>query len=301
MVFSHDSRQLALASDDGTVKIWDAETGRCMQTPEGHDERVNLVVFSHDSRQLASASDDGTVKIWHTEMGRCMQMLEGHDGSVNSVVFSHDSRQLASASCDWTVKIWDTETGRCMQTLEDHDENVNSVVFSHDSRQLTSASDETVKIWDAETGGCMQTLEGNGGWVNSVAGQVYSVVYPIAFDPTGSYLFTYRGPVNLDQSSSVRHIARGSRDAPMIGDTVCIPDGIGGLPEPQWRGYGLSSDRAWIAWCGKNLLWLHSEYRPGHFAISGATVVIRCGNGRIIVIGFSPAGPGSRHDRALEM
>jgi len=218
-----------------------------------------------------------------------LQTLEGHSGWVYSVVFSHDSRQLASASGHQTIKIWDAETGRCMQTLEGHSGWVYSVVFSHDSRQLASASgDQTVKIWDAETGRCMQTLEGH----------VYSAT-PITFDPTGSYLFTDRGPVTLDQSLSVRHIARRSRDAPMIGDNVSIPDGVG-LPEPQWCSYGLSSDRAWIAWRGKNLLWLPSEYRPGRFAISGATMGIGCGNGRIVVIGFSPAGPGSRHDGASE-
>jgi WD40 repeat protein len=35
-MFSDDSRQLASASIDGTVKIWDGETGKCIQTFGGH-------------------------------------------------------------------------------------------------------------------------------------------------------------------------------------------------------------------------------------------------------------------------
>ncbi|KAL8739890.1 MAG: hypothetical protein Q9190_007349 [Brigantiaea leucoxantha] len=63
VVFSHDSKYLALASADETIKIWDASNGNCLQTLEGHSGWVSSVVFSHDSKHLASASDDETIKI----------------------------------------------------------------------------------------------------------------------------------------------------------------------------------------------------------------------------------------------
>ncbi|KAH6101962.1 hypothetical protein HBI64_254150 [Parastagonospora nodorum] len=170
VAFSHDSAQLASASDDSTVKIWDASSGACLQTLEGHSSMVYSVAFSHDSAQLASASNDSTVKIWDASSGACLQTLKGHNSLVWSVAFSHDSAQLASASDESIVKIWDASSGACLQTLEGHSDRVRSVAFSHDSAQLASASDDsTVKIWDASSGACLQTLEGHSSYVRSVA------------------------------------------------------------------------------------------------------------------------------------
>jgi WD40 repeat protein len=139
----------------------------CLQTLEGHSDRVNSVAFSHDSTRLASASDDRTVKIWDASSGACLQALEGHSDRVMSAAFSHDSTRLASASYDRTVKIWDASSGACLQALEGHSDRVMSVAFSHDSTRLASASaDRTVKIWDASSGACLQTLEGRSGYVN---------------------------------------------------------------------------------------------------------------------------------------
>ncbi|KAF3392420.1 hypothetical protein F1880_008934 [Penicillium rolfsii] len=148
---------------------WDAHTGACLRTLEGHDDFVTSMVFSHDSSRVASGSDDKTIRIWDVHTGACLMMLEGHDNRITSVVFSHDSSRIASGSYDKTIKIWDEPFGACLQTLEGHDNWVTSVVFSHDSSSVASGSvDKTIKIWDAHTGACLQTLEGHDNWVTSV-------------------------------------------------------------------------------------------------------------------------------------
>jgi WD40 repeat protein len=73
VAFSHDSNRLASASEDNTVKLWDASSGECLQTLEGHSSTVSSVAFSHDSTRLASASWDKTVKLWDTSSGECLQ------------------------------------------------------------------------------------------------------------------------------------------------------------------------------------------------------------------------------------
>ncbi|KAF7908239.1 uncharacterized protein EAF01_003994 [Botrytis porri] len=170
VAFSADSKLLASASRDHTIKIWDTATGTLQQTLEGHSNSVNSVAFSANSKLLASASCDRTIKIWDTATGTLQQTLEGHRGSVNSVAFSTNSKLLASASGDHTIKIWDTATSTLQQTLEGHSNSVNSVAFSANSKLLASASrDYTIKIWDTATGTLQQTLEGHRCSVNSIA------------------------------------------------------------------------------------------------------------------------------------
>jgi WD40 repeat protein len=105
------------ASDDKTLKIWDAGSGACLQTLEDHSHWVMSVAFSQNSTQLASVSWDSTVKVWDASSGMCLQTLEGHSNSVISVAFSHDAVLLASASQDKTVKIWDASSGACLRTI----------------------------------------------------------------------------------------------------------------------------------------------------------------------------------------
>ncbi|KAJ5377108.1 Vegetative incompatibility protein HET-E-1 [Penicillium cosmopolitanum] len=95
-----DVRMMPPMGDD-----WDAHTGACLQTLEGHDGYVCSVVFSHDSSHVASGSLDKTIKIWDAHTGACLQTLEGHDDRVTSVVFSPDSSRVTSGSYDKTIKI----------------------------------------------------------------------------------------------------------------------------------------------------------------------------------------------------
>ena len=69
VVFSHDSKLLASASNDKIVRLWDPVSGTTVYTLEGHANKVTAVAFSHDSKLLASASWDKTVRLWDLASG----------------------------------------------------------------------------------------------------------------------------------------------------------------------------------------------------------------------------------------
>ncbi|EPE03477.1 nacht and wd40 domain protein [Ophiostoma piceae UAMH 11346] len=178
VVYSPDGKQLASASWDNTVKIWNAASGECEQTLRGHTNWVLSVIFSLDGKQLTSASSDDTVKVWNAASGECEQTLKGHIESVKSVIYSLNGKQLASASIDMTIKVWNAASGECEQTLKGHTNPVMSVVFSPDGKQLASAStDNTVKVWDVISKKSIQTLESHN-----------AVVWFIAFSLDGKQL-----------------------------------------------------------------------------------------------------------------
>ncbi|KAJ5195464.1 uncharacterized protein N7498_008902 [Penicillium cinerascens] len=170
VIFSHDSKLLASGSDDGMIKVWNADSGECLQTFEGHNDSVNSVTFSNDSRLLASASVDQTIKVWETSNGECLQTLKGHSEWVNFVTFSHDSKLLASASGIYAYDPFDDDFGSdCLNSLGGYSGSVNSVDFSHNSKLLSSASENnTLKLWDTNSGHCLYTLKGHSKRVNSV-------------------------------------------------------------------------------------------------------------------------------------
>ncbi|KAH5983399.1 hypothetical protein HBI84_247440 [Parastagonospora nodorum] len=169
VVFSPDGKTVASASQDKTVKLWDAGTGAEQHTLQGHSESVCAVVFSPDGKTVASASYDNAVKLWDAGTGTEQHTLRGHSDSVTAVVFSPDGKTVASASYDNTVKLWDADTGTEQHTLWGHLSCVSAVVFSPDSKTVASASsDNTVKLWDADTGTEQHTLWGHLSCVSAV-------------------------------------------------------------------------------------------------------------------------------------
>ena len=70
------------AGYDKTIKLWDAETHRCLKTMSGHTDGVWSVNYMKDGRSLISSSVDGSVKIWDTNQGASAASLNFHTSKV---------------------------------------------------------------------------------------------------------------------------------------------------------------------------------------------------------------------------
>jgi WD40 repeat protein len=111
--FSPDGTQLVTACMDGTVQVWDVESGqsvgdllRHQQNPREQVFAAAVAVFSPDGRRIASVAGDQTARIWDAATGYPLSVPLAHGAQVQDVVFSGDGRRIATTS-EAAAVVWD--------------------------------------------------------------------------------------------------------------------------------------------------------------------------------------------------
>jgi WD40 repeat protein len=178
--FSPDGHQLVSGDSHGTIRVWDARTGKCLHELCGHTEGVGLLVFSEDGKQLASSCYSGLVRLWDAQTWQALHEFICKDPAW-SLAFTCDGRLFASGGDDRELRIWDVGAHQVMRTFEGHTraERRGSTAFARDARQLASGGrNGTIRIWDTQTGQSLHTLN-HGAKIRS-----------IVFSPDGRQLFS---------------------------------------------------------------------------------------------------------------
>ena len=65
LAYSPDRKQIASGSEDKSVIIWEASTGKIVAKLAGHQANITCLDFSPNGRRIATASNQ-TLKIWTT-------------------------------------------------------------------------------------------------------------------------------------------------------------------------------------------------------------------------------------------
>jgi WD40 repeat protein len=159
--FSHDGSKVVTAGTDHAARIWDAKTGRLVQTLDkgGHTEALTSAEFAPDDRTVVTTSSDDDALIWSVKTGHVLYRLQGHAGTVNDASFSPDGRWIVTAG-PTAAFLWLAATGAHEIDVSAGTSRLTSVSFSRDGKTiLSSGADGTVRMYRCAICGTLPQLE----------------------------------------------------------------------------------------------------------------------------------------------
>jgi WD40 repeat protein len=193
--FSLDGKRVATVDKDGTVRIWDADTGKDVCPAMKIAGRITSLFFGPDGKSVLIAIRD-TAQVWSTASGQPVSTPMKHAANIQSALFSPDGKRVVTASDDKTARVWDTATAAPVSALMRHEDAVRSAEFSADGRYIVTASrDKTARVWNAATGEAVSAPMKH-------ADQVLSA----SFSPDQQFVVT----ASLDQTARVWDALTGS-------------------------------------------------------------------------------------------
>ncbi len=206
------------AAGAGSVRAWDATTGKSVLNVKVKQQDMRCVAFDRGGTRAATGSWNdsvppalpgdrplaraSSVKVWDLTTGRELLHIAGPGDPINALAFSPDGNRLAAAFGErlgatprpGLVRVWELPGGREVYTLKAHGRAAGAIAFSPDGKLLASGSaDGTVCLWDAASGKRARALVGHA-----------EPVRGIAFSPDGSRLATASLVETLPTSEAVR-------------------------------------------------------------------------------------------------
>ena len=109
--------EIASASGDRVIKIWNVKTGNCEKSMLGHTKGIACIQF--DGKTVVSGSSDSSIRIFDRHSGADIYKLVGHDALVRTVQATSD--RIVSGSYDETVRVWVRR--RVLKGYEGEDQN----------------------------------------------------------------------------------------------------------------------------------------------------------------------------------
>jgi WD40 repeat protein len=171
---------IALACNDGKVRIIDATTFEIYRTLSYDAFAVNSVDWSPDGYSVATTHASSYICIRDIRTKGTIERLAPLGNISTGVKWAQLKPLLAWGCQDGTVVTYDLMRKRT-HVFEGHTDEVQTVEFSHDGRLLASrSSDHTIRIWNCESFDQIDCLESVSHWFETDALSFHPYSYLLA-------------------------------------------------------------------------------------------------------------------------
>jgi hypothetical protein len=162
--FFPDGKYIVNASEDYSLKVWNAESGSFVRTLET-DDTVLCVDVSHDSTRILGVSEVLEVTLWNANTGEVQHTMKLASSLLHTrspcCKFSPDSTSFLVAEYQ-KLLLYNTTTHELQKTFTGHSAEITSCSFDLDGATILSGSyDLTLKLWCVTTGRLLRSLEGH--------------------------------------------------------------------------------------------------------------------------------------------
>uniref|UniRef100_A0A8D8K872 WD repeat-containing protein 3 n=2 Tax=Culex pipiens TaxID=7175 RepID=A0A8D8K872_CULPI len=146
---SRNSKYIAVALLDSTVKIFFLDTLKFYLSLYGHKLPVLCMDISYDSTIIVTGSADRSIKIWGMDFGDCHRSLVAHDNSVMGLQFIPKTHLFFSCGKDGRLKQWDADSFEKIITLPGHVGEAHGLAVSPNGKFVVSCgSDRTLRLFE---------------------------------------------------------------------------------------------------------------------------------------------------------
>ncbi len=262
--FSWDSRQLAVATHDGRLTLYDLESGRPIK-------RVALggvagSVAFHPTKPWLALAFGNRIQIFDLETDQKLGADLVHPAGAYSLIWNPDGSSLAAACDNLKIYVWDLAMRRPIAVLEGCSNKGTSLIFNRTGDLLASWGWEgMLRFWHPRTG--KQVFSTPGGMLaNSFSPDDRQIAATIT-DPSG------QGASGLWDVGAFHEYRTLVHDPVPLGANRA-PSYIGGSLHPNGRLLALAmwdGARIWDLPSGRQLAWLRIGRTGGvWFEPSGA-------------------------------
>jgi eukaryotic-like serine/threonine-protein kinase len=168
-LFAPGGATLVSGSDDGSLRIWDVNTGQLRR------EFVKAVPGLQDFALGADGSSvivaaGGTVQVWSLDTGRMTVAFPDLAAGVSAIALSGTGAVVLAGSNDGTVTAIDLPRRSRLWQAHGHQGQVASLAFSPaDGTAASGGADGILRLWNGATGDPLRTIATDNGRVRVLA------------------------------------------------------------------------------------------------------------------------------------